>query len=114
MRSALFGLFLIFGLLLSSAHASALAHIDAGDDVILVTQMIDGDHHGTGLLHDAADTDPDGKGDISQHHHCSVGVAIGIAAMCDRADLGRLSLFPALATAMSSLTGSPPTEPPSA
>lgn len=113
MRGVLTGLFLILAVLLSSMDVAALAHVHDGN-AAQVIDMLDSDHHAIDLSDDGDDAEPDGKGEIAQHHHCNVGLADGAAAICGQALVGQLDPFPPLASAMPSLTGAPPTEPPSA
>ena len=104
-------LILVFALLGGSIHAPALAHDFAGA----------GHEHGAVAAHDTAADQHDeggpsheGAGDDLNHHHCPAaldarGVAVAVAALPGKAILPFYR-----ATALTSLSQAPPTQPPSA
>ena len=112
MRGHFISLLLIFAVLFGSTHLSALAHSHNADADHAV-QIMDVDRHAV-VVDDDGDSDSPVTGDMGQHHHCSSVLAISPNAPCSQSLLDRATLLPAQMAAMASLSGAPPTQPPSA
>lgn len=112
MRGHFISLSLIFAVLFGSTHVSALAHSHSADAEHTV-RIVDVDHHAVEVSNDGGSENPV-KGDIGQHHHCSSVLAIAPFAAFAEQPIERSRVLPAPMTAMASLSGAPPTQPPSA